>query len=123
MGLTSRRSCDGRATAKASLIEPLAEAEIPDTTAAWRSSRVELLPDHRSNVPRALRGVGLRGAQQRFVLAPPLSRHVRAEVGGRHHRSTRAIGGAVTHGHDVAEETGRTPRVHHIRHAALEVWV
>src|SRR2546428_6337576 len=40
-----------------------------------------------------------------------------------HHRSTRAIGGAVTHGHDVPEETGRTPRVHHVCHAALEVCV
>src|SRR5207249_8894827 len=41
---------------------------------------LEAPPDDRPDVARALGGELLRGTEQRFVLASPLRRHVRAEV-------------------------------------------
>src|SRR5207245_896438 len=57
------------------------------------------------------------------VLGPPLRRHVRAEMCGGHHGTHGPAGCAVTHLHHVAQEASGAPRVHHVRHAALEVRV
>ena len=62
-------------------------------------------------------------AKQRFVVRAPLGRHVGAEVGGRHDGTAGSRRRAVAHCDDVAQETGRASRVHHVCHAALEVGV